>query len=204
LAYERATRINDHPSADLLLRRLGLCLERRGHGQSGLAIAGAMSDTPESEAAIMLAGEQVFEVCKRLERERNAALERCNKLNRRLTKAEGIIAASGIAEDRPKTGGGGLGRALANYAADQYKRERDEAIAALGWQQNLAGYYYRLMRTYKDMALGIKRDDQRKKIPNSIDSSAYEKDGVTLTATGEPSCDAERRSSKSGTQASET
>lgn len=58
-------------------------------------------------------------------KERDEALQRCNRLNRRLTKAEGIIAASGIAGDRPKTGGGGLGRALANYAADQYKRERD-------------------------------------------------------------------------------
>ncbi len=59
-------------------------------------------------------------------KERDEALQRCNRLNRRLTKAEGIIAASGIAEDRPKTGSGGLGRALANYAADQYKRERDK------------------------------------------------------------------------------
>jgi hypothetical protein len=59
-------------------------------------------------------------------KERDEALQRCNALNRRLTKAEGIIAASGIAEDRPKTGSGGLGRALANYAADQYKRERDQ------------------------------------------------------------------------------
>jgi hypothetical protein len=59
-------------------------------------------------------------------KERDEALQRCNELNRRLTKAEGIIAASGIAEDRPKTGSGGLGRALANYAADQYKRERDK------------------------------------------------------------------------------
>jgi len=58
--------------------------------------------------------------------ERNEALERCNMLNRRLTKAEGIIAASGIVENRPKTGRGGFGRALANYAAEQYKRERDK------------------------------------------------------------------------------
>jgi len=59
-------------------------------------------------------------------KERDEAFERCNRLNRRLTKAEGIIAASGIAKDRPKTASGGLGRALANYAADQYKRERDK------------------------------------------------------------------------------
>ncbi len=64
-------------------------------------------------------------------KERDEALQRCNRLNRRLTKAEGIIAASGIAEDRPKTGSGGLGRALANYVAEKYKRERDKYHRAL-------------------------------------------------------------------------
>jgi hypothetical protein len=64
-------------------------------------------------------------------KERDEAFERCNRLNRRLTKAEGIIAASGIVENRPNTGSGGLGRALANYAADQYKSERDKYRRAI-------------------------------------------------------------------------
>ena len=87
-----------------------------------------MSDTPETDSCT---AERIEGLCEQMERERNEALERCNMLNRRLTKAEGIIAASGIAEDRPKTGSGGLGRALANYAADQYKRERDKYCRAV-------------------------------------------------------------------------
>jgi glycerol-3-phosphate dehydrogenase len=67
----------------------------------------------------------------KLQRELDEALKRCNGLNRRLTKAEGIIAASGIVKTRSKTGSGGLGRALANYAADQYKRERDKYCRAV-------------------------------------------------------------------------
>lgn len=60
------------------------------------------------------------------ERQRNEALERCNNLHRRLTKAEGIISQSGIVDGRPTKGGGSLGRALANYAAEQHKRDADK------------------------------------------------------------------------------
>ena len=52
-------------------------------------------------------------------------------LHRRAQTAEGIIARSGIVEGRQQTGRGGLGRALANYAAAQATRERDEALAKL-------------------------------------------------------------------------
>lgn len=100
-----------------------------------------ISDTPETDelanagilegAYASVAAVDWAELCRKLERERNDALQRCNRLSRRLTKAEGIIAASGIAEDRPKTGSGGLGRALANYAAEQYRRERDRYRRAI-------------------------------------------------------------------------
>ena len=54
-------------------------------------------------------------------------------LNRRCQKAEGIIARAGIVEGRDTASphGRGSGRALANYAADMYRRERDEAVARL-------------------------------------------------------------------------
>jgi len=62
-----------------------------------------------------------------MERERDEARHTASALNRRLTKAEGIIEAAHLIENRPTKGGGGLGRALANYSADKYMRERDEA-----------------------------------------------------------------------------
>ena len=67
----------------------------------------------------------------RAEKERDEARDTASKLNRRLTKAEGIIEAAQIVDNRPTKGGGGLGRALANYAAEKYMRERDEARNAL-------------------------------------------------------------------------
>ena len=67
----------------------------------------------------------------RAERERDEARDAATRLNRRLTKAEGIIEAAHLIDNRPTKGGGGLGRALANYAAEKYMRERDEARKAL-------------------------------------------------------------------------
>ena len=64
-----------------------------------------------------------------LERELNEARAVNNEMHRRAQAAESIIARSGIVEGRPQDGhkGRSLGRVLANYAAAQYKRERDEA-----------------------------------------------------------------------------
>ena len=59
----------------------------------------------------------------RAERERDEARDAATRLNRRLTKAEGIIEAAHLIDNRPTKGGGGLGRALANYAAEKYMRE---------------------------------------------------------------------------------
>lgn len=67
----------------------------------------------------------------RAEKERDEARDTASKLNRRLTKAEGIIEAAQIVDNRPTKGGGGLGRVLANYAAEKYMRERHEARKAL-------------------------------------------------------------------------
>lgn len=65
---------------------------------------------------------------RKLERERDEARDAITRLNRRLTKAEGIIAAAGLVENRPKSKGGGLGRALANYAAEQWKDIAERSI----------------------------------------------------------------------------
>lgn len=52
-------------------------------------------------------------------------------LNRRAQKAEGIIARSGIVESRPQGNKDRtLGRALANYAASEYKRKFEQADAS--------------------------------------------------------------------------
>jgi hypothetical protein len=64
----------------------------------------------------------------KLERERDEVRETITRLNRRLTKAEGIITAAGLVENRPKSGGGSLGRALANYAAEQWKDIAERSI----------------------------------------------------------------------------
>lgn len=64
----------------------------------------------------------------KMKRERDEARETITRLNRKLTKAEGIIAAAGLVENRPKSGGGTLGRALANYSAEQWKDIADKSI----------------------------------------------------------------------------
>jgi len=43
--------------------------------------------------------------------------------------------------------------------ARRLERERDEARIMTSQANNMAGYYYRLMRTYKDWALHNKRPD---------------------------------------------
>jgi len=65
---------------------------------------------------------------RKLERERDEAREVITRLNRRLTKAERIITAARLVESRSKSGGGSLGRALANYAADQWKNIAERSI----------------------------------------------------------------------------
>lgn len=65
-------------------------------------------------------------IIEQLKAEGDEARDTATRLNRRLTKAEGIIEAAHLVDNRP-TKGGGLGRSLANYAADKYMRERDEA-----------------------------------------------------------------------------
>ena len=61
-------------------------------------------------------------------RERDEARETASRLNRRVQQAEGIIAKAGLVENRPQHAQGrSFGRVLANYAAEQYRRERDEA-----------------------------------------------------------------------------
>lgn len=61
----------------------------------------------------------------------NEEMSETNKrLNRRCQKAEGIVEASGLVDGRAQGNAGRtLGRALANYAADKYRRERDIAVA---------------------------------------------------------------------------
>lgn len=61
----------------------------------------------------------------------NEEMSETNKrLNRRCQKAEGIVEASGLVDGRAQGNAGRtLGRALANYAADIYRRERDAAVA---------------------------------------------------------------------------
>jgi hypothetical protein len=62
------------------------------------------------------------------------------ELHRRAQAAEGIIARSGIVEGRPQMAAGrSMGRALANYAAAKYERERDEAYAVLRLIANHVG-----------------------------------------------------------------
>ena len=62
------------------------------------------------------------------EQERDRLRETVKKLNYRAQQAESIIAQSGIVEARPQGAKGrSLGRALSNYAAGMYQRERDEA-----------------------------------------------------------------------------
>lgn len=101
-----------------------------------------MSDTPETDSVridridiTMRDGGHLYvdggmvsvEHARKLERERDYLRIANKRLNRRLTKAEGLIEAAGIVENRQKTNSGSLGRALANYAAYQYKEERDKA-----------------------------------------------------------------------------
>ncbi|HKX46199.1 MAG TPA: hypothetical protein VJP77_05815 [Planctomycetota bacterium] len=64
--------------------------------------------------------------------ERDHLREKNRALNDRATKAEGIIDRSGLVEGRPQGAHGrSIGRALANYAASKYLRERDESVALL-------------------------------------------------------------------------
>jgi hypothetical protein len=56
------------------------------------------------------------------------ARETIRRLNRRCQEADGAMAAK---LDSPLVEGRTFGRACANYAASMYKRERDEARAAL-------------------------------------------------------------------------
>jgi hypothetical protein len=60
------------------------------------------------------------------------ARETNQRLQRRCHEAEGLVAKFRLVEGRPQTEQGrSFGRALANYAAAQYMRERDEARAVL-------------------------------------------------------------------------
>lgn len=89
------------------------------------------SDTPETCEAVERWQQgkiNIFDEMARLERERDEARETITRLNRRLTKAEGIITAAELVENRPKSGGGSLGRALANYAAEQWKDIAERSI----------------------------------------------------------------------------
>lgn len=95
------------------------------------------SDTPETSAEAGEACVVRVSFAKRLERERDEARHTASALNRRLTKAQGIIDTAHLVENRPTKGGGGLGRALANYSADKYMRERDEAREKLSHAQAL-------------------------------------------------------------------
>ncbi len=116
-----------------------------------------MSDTPQTDAVkitridvtarecghLYVNGGMVpIEHARTLEKERDYLRDANKRLNRRLTKAEGIIEAAGIVDGRQTKGGGGLGRALANYAANKYKRELAEAQAqafeALGCLSTIA------------------------------------------------------------------
>lgn len=94
-----------------------------------------MSDTPETDRQwaewlnkLKMPIESFVDFARRLERERDEARETITRLNRRLTKAEGIITAAELVENRPKSGGGSLGRALANYAAEQWKDIAERSI----------------------------------------------------------------------------
>lgn len=89
-----------------------------------------MSDTLETDNHPLWHGEPAVHIdfARKLERERDEARDAITRLNRRLTKAEGIIAAAGLVENRPKSGGGSLGRALANYAAEQWKDIAERSI----------------------------------------------------------------------------
>lgn len=105
-----------------------------------------MSDTPQTDAVkitridvtarecghLYVNGGMVpIEHARTLEKERDYLRDANKRLNRRLTKAEGLIEMAGIVESRQKTNSGSLGRALANYAAEKHKRECAEAQAQL-------------------------------------------------------------------------
>lgn len=103
-----------------------------------------MSDTPQTDNHPLWHGEPAVHIdfARMLERERNYLREANKRLNRRLTKAERIIEAAGIVDRRQTKGGGSLGRALANYAAEKYKREwaeaQSQAFEALGCLSTIA------------------------------------------------------------------
>lgn len=66
----------------------------------------------------------------RLTVERDEARETIRSLNRRCQTAEGLVERAGLVEKRPQGAHGrSMGRALANYAAEQYRRELVEARA---------------------------------------------------------------------------
>lgn len=89
-------------------------------------------DTPITDAADLYDYQTEVETCGKLERDLQAARETITAINRRCQQAESLIAKTGIVDGRPQVEvGRSVGRALANYAAATYKRERDSARAEL-------------------------------------------------------------------------
>lgn len=88
-----------------------------------MAVAGEREGSAMSDNAAII---------ERLTQERDQARETARRLNERAQRAEGIIAAAGLVEGRPQgKHGRSLGRALANYSAHLFKRERDELADTL-------------------------------------------------------------------------
>lgn len=72
----------------------------------------------------------IIDLAARIGVERDQARQTAADLNRRAQQAEGLVAKFKLVENRPQMGPGrSFGRALANYAASLYMRERDEARA---------------------------------------------------------------------------
>ena len=93
------------------------------------------SDTPRTDKAEAFDDDGrvvTASFARTLERELAQARETNQRLQRRCHEAEGLVAKFKLVEGRPQTEHGrSFGRALANYAASLYMRERDEARACL-------------------------------------------------------------------------